>query len=110
MMKDVVHGNRDLVADLLEKFQVRFTIGLFLQAQKSHSAQPPYRRGQGNEAKRVHAVLLHMPGDLGPTTFFGKIGNEDRQLRLPNRPGGRLFDRPFMATHEIGRHVRLNGV
>ena len=29
-MEDIVHRNGDLFADLLEKFQVRFTIRLFL--------------------------------------------------------------------------------
>ena len=50
------------------------------------------------------------PNDLGPTTFFGKIRHEDGLLRLPDQSGGTLFDRPLMAAHEIGRHVRLNGV
>ena len=110
MMKDIVHRHGNLFAHLLEKFQVRFTIGFFLQTQKSHRAQPPHRSRQGNNAKRVHAVLAHVFSDLRPATFFGKIGNEDRLLRLPDQSGGTLFDRPFMATHEIGRHVRLNGV
>ena len=110
MMEDIIHRNRDLFAYLLEKFQVRFTIGLFLHTQKPHGAQPSHRRGQGNEAKRIHAVLLHMPGDLGPATFFGKIGYEDGLLRVPDQSGGTFFDRPLMTSYEIGRHVRLNGV
>jgi hypothetical protein len=110
MMEDIVHRHSDLFGDLLEKFKVRFTIGFLLQAQKSHRTKPPYRGGQGNDAKRVDAVLVHELSDLRPAAFFGKIENEDRLLGLPDQSGGTLFDRPFMATHEISRHVRLNGV
>jgi hypothetical protein len=108
MMEDIIHGNRDLLTDLLEEFQVHVAIGLVLYTRKSHGSQASYSRGQRNEAKRIHAVLLHMPNDLGPTTFFGKIHYEDRLLRLPHQSGGTLFDRAFMATHEIGRDIRLD--
>ena len=110
MMEDIVHGHGDLFADLLEEFQVRFTIGFFLQTQKSHRAQPPHRGRQGNNAKRVHAVLAHAFSDFRPAMFFGKIRHEDGLLRLPDQSGGSLFDRLLMAAHEIGRHIRLNGV
>ena len=53
MMEDIVHRHSDLFGDLLEKFKVRFTIGFLLQAQKPHRPKPPYRGGQGNDAKRV---------------------------------------------------------
>jgi len=43
--QDVVHRNRNLFADLLEEFHVRFTIDPLLQARKSYGSQPPYRRG-----------------------------------------------------------------
>ena len=84
MMEDIVHRHSDLFSDLLEKFQVRFTISLFLQAQKSHRTQPPHRSGQGNDAKRVHAVLTHVLSDLRPATLFGKIRHDNRFLRLPD--------------------------
>ena len=110
MMEDIVHRHSDLFGDLLEKLQVRFTIGFLLYAQKSHRTKLPYRGRQGNNAKRVDAVLIHELSDLRPATFFGKIGNEDRLLCLPDQSVWTRFDRPFMAAHEIGRHVRLNGV
>jgi hypothetical protein len=110
MMEDIVHRHSDLFGHLLEKFQVRFTIGILLQAQKSHRAQPPHRGGQGNNAKRVHAVLLHALSDLRPATFFYKIGNKDRLLRVPHQSVRSLFDRSFMAAHEISRHIRLDRV
>ena len=110
MMEDIIHGNRDLLTDLLEKFQVHFAIGLFLHTRKSHGAQASYSRGQRNEAKRVHAVLLHALSDLRPARLFSDIRDKDGLLRLPHQSGGTLFDRAFMATHEIGRHIRLNAV
>ena len=88
MMEDIVHRHGDLFGDLLEKFQVRLTIGFFLQTQKSHRAQPPHRGRQGNDAKRVDAVLAHVLSDLRPATFFGKIRHEDGLLRCQTNPAG----------------------
>ena len=110
MMEDIIHGNRDLLTDLLEEFQVHFAIGLFLYTRKSHGSQASYSRGQRNKAKRIHAVFLHMPNDLGPTTFFGKIHYEDRLLRLPHQSGRAFIDRPLMTAHKIGRDIRLDTV
>ena len=110
MMEDIIHRHRDLLAYLLEEFQVRFTIGLFLHTRKSHGSQASYSRGQRNEAKRVHAVLLHALSHLRPVLLFSDIRYKDGLLRLPHQSGGTLFDRPFVATHEIGRHIRLNAV
>ena len=45
-----------------------------------------------------------------PTLFLGKIWNEERLLRLPHQSGGSLVNGLFMATHDIGRNIRLNVV
>ena len=110
MMENIIHGNCDLLTDLLEEFQVRFAIGLFLHTRKSHGSQASYSRGQRNEAKRVHAVLLHAMNDLRPALLSSDIRYKDGLLRSPDQSGGTLFDRAFVATHEIGRHIRLNAV
>ena len=110
MMEDIIHGNRDLLTDLLEEFQVHFAIGLFMYTQKPHGAQPPHRRGQRNEAKRVHAVLLHALSNLRPARLFSDIRYKDWLLRLPHQSGGAFINRPLMAAHKIGRYVRLDAV
>ena len=51
-----------------------------------------------------------MPNDRGPTPFFGKIRYKDGLLCMPHYSGWAFFNRPLMTTHEIGRHVRLDGV
>src|SRR5439155_21084150 len=101
MMEGIVHSNGDLLADLLEEFYVLLTVGFLLQACESHGPHPSHRRGQGNLAEGVDAVLLHALDDLRPATFFGKIRNEDRLLRLPDQSGWSLFNRLFMATHDV---------
>src|SRR5436309_16074531 len=106
-MEYVVHSNRDLFADLLEEFYVRLTVGLLLQAGKSHSYQSSQRRGQGNLAEGVDAVLLHALDDLRPATFFGKIRIEEGLLRLPDQSCRSFFNRLFMSTHDVGRNIRL---
>ena len=50
MMEYVVYRNRNLFADLLEEFYVCLTVGLLLQACKSHGSQLSQRGGQGNDA------------------------------------------------------------
>src|SRR5712664_1250437 len=107
MMEDIVYGNGHLVAYLQEEFDVRLTVGLFLQAPKSHGPQPSQRRGQGNLAEGVDAVLPHALSDLRPATFFGKIRNEQGLLRLPDQSSGNLFNPLFMATYNVSRNIRL---
>ena len=65
---------------------------------------------RGTTQNEFDAVLIHELSDLRPAAFFGKIENEDRLLGLPDQSGGTLSTGSFMATHEISRHVRLNGV
>src|ERR671919_454124 len=110
MMECVVNRDRDLSADLLEEFYVCFAVGLLLQAGKSHSSQPSQRRGQRHHAEGIDAVLLHPLGELQPAKLFGDIRYDDRLLRLPDYSGWSLFNRLFMATHDVGRNIRLKSM
>ena len=57
VMQHVVHGDRDLLGHLLHEVELCFLVGSLLEAPEPHGAQTPQRRGEGDGAERLHAIL-----------------------------------------------------
>ncbi len=106
VVQDVVHGDGDLLRHLLHEGQIAVPIFVFLQAAKSHRAQPPEGRRQRDGAKRLHAVVPQSRDDRREPMLERDVIDDERQLRLPYEAAGGVIDRELRAGFEGRVHRR----
>ena len=118
-MQHVIHGDRDLLRDFLHEGELCFLIDSPLQTPESHRAQTSQRRGQGNHAKRLDAILAQHWHQFRETIFSRHVLHHQGLLSLPHQPSRRFINGQFetrsdsagyrhredMQAHDLARGV-----